>query len=188
MNREQYLLLKLIEELGEVSKNAAKAMQFGGTDKEPGQGLTNFQRLYMELDDVQASVNMLNAEPDSVFDYNPCRVNIENKTTKVEHFYQYSKDLGKVGQDTAELLKLSVTNIMLDVVPGDGSGHEVYAKNVGQVEEALSKGYMEVEDLQGRVETLRAQLARTREVLVVGMGDKSPFVKMALADIDEVLK
>lgn len=83
--------------------------------------------------------------------------------------------------------EFDVRRIMLDIVPGDGDGYEVYAKNIGQVEEALSKGYMEVEDLQGRVETLRAQLVRTREAFVVAVGDKSPFAKMALADIDEVL-
>lgn len=41
--------------------------------------------------------------------------------------------------EVERLRKLSVTNIMLDVVPGeDGMGHEVYAKSVADVENALS--------------------------------------------------
>jgi hypothetical protein len=96
MNREQYLLLKLIEELGEAAKNAAKAMQFGGEDKEPGQGLTNFDRLYLELDDVRASIAMLHMESGSKFNYSPNATNIEHKITKVEHYYGVSQELGKV--------------------------------------------------------------------------------------------
>lgn len=96
MNREQYLLLKLIEELGEAAKNAAKAIQFGGQDKQPGQGLTNFDRLYLELDDVRASIAMLNIEPSSKFIYRPNATNIDHKITKVEHYYAYSQELGKV--------------------------------------------------------------------------------------------
>lgn len=96
MNREQYLLLKLIEELGEAAKNAAKAMQFGGEDKEPGQGLTNFDRLYLELDDVRAAIAMLVLEPSSTFEYWPNAANINNKITKVEHYYGVSQELGKV--------------------------------------------------------------------------------------------
>lgn len=96
MNREQYLLLKLIEELGEAAKNAAKAMQFGGEDKEPGQSLTNFDRLRMELDDVHASVEMLAAESSSPFYYSPSGANIKHKIAKVEYYYSISYELGKV--------------------------------------------------------------------------------------------
>lgn len=96
-------------------------------------------------------------------------------------------DIAGVLPPLMDFAEYDVRRILLDVVPGDGSGHEVYAKNVGQVEEALSKAYLETEDLLGRVETLRAQLARTREAFVVAVGDKSPFARQALADIDEVL-
>ena len=43
---------------------------------------------------------------------------------------------------------LSVTSIMLDIVPGDGNGHEVYAKTVADVEVVLTKLWIENEDLQ----------------------------------------
>jgi alkanesulfonate monooxygenase SsuD/methylene tetrahydromethanopterin reductase-like flavin-dependent oxidoreductase (luciferase family) len=38
-----------------------------------------------------------------------------------------------------ELEALSVTNILLDVTPGDGSGYEVYAKSVKDVVNTLTK-------------------------------------------------
>lgn len=96
MNREQFLLLKLIEELGEAAKNAAKAMQFGGSDKEPGQPYSNFERLSAELNDVSAAIVMLNNEPTSEFTHNPDSRSIEAKRQKVEHYYAVSQQLGKV--------------------------------------------------------------------------------------------
>ena len=47
-----------------------------------------------------------------------------------------------------ELKKMSVANIMLEVVPGDGSGLEVYAKSVAEVEQKLSDMGGELEDWQ----------------------------------------
>jgi len=58
--------------------------------------------------------------------------------------------------ELAELQALSVTNIMLDVVPGDGDGHEVYAKSVADVEDALTKLYDESEELQATIARLTA--------------------------------
>lgn len=54
--------------------------------------------------------------------------------------------------------ELSVTSILLDVVPGDGSGHEVYAKSVDEVVNALSAMGDKIEDLEGELVTLRALL------------------------------
>jgi len=45
-----------------------------------------------------------------------------------------------------ELERLSVTNILLEVVPGDGSGLEVYAKSVADVENKLSDMGSRLED------------------------------------------
>ena len=60
--------------------------------------------------------------------------------------------------ELAELQALSVTNIMLDIVPGDGSGHEVYAKSVADVEAALTKRCDEIEELQATITQLRQRL------------------------------
>jgi len=48
----------------------------------------------------------------------------------------------------SKLEKLSVTNIMIDVVPGDGSGYEVYAKSVGDVEKLLGEMSLELDALK----------------------------------------
>ena len=54
---------------------------------------------------------------------------------------------------------MSVTNIMLDVVPGwDGMGYEVYAKSVDEVVETLSKLGCEAEDAQGDLHTALIKL------------------------------
>jgi len=61
-------------------------------------------------------------------------------------------------QRCEELEARSVTNIMLAVVPGDGSGFEVYAKSVGDVEAALSKQCDKIEELQAKVAELEKEL------------------------------
>ena len=53
----------------------------------------------------------------------------------------------------AELQSLSVTKILLDIVPGDGSGQEVYAKSVADVEAALSKLGHIIEEMQSLATT-----------------------------------
>ena len=59
----------------------------------------------------------------------------------------------------AELEALSVTKVMLDIVPGDGDGYEVYAKSVSDVETKLGELGEENEELQFEREQLRAELA-----------------------------
>lgn len=68
-----------------------------------------------------------------------------------------------------ELERLSVTNILLDVVPGpDGMGHEVYAKSVEQVERRLCDLGDKVEDLTNELAIARAALATQPSVEVFG--------------------
>ena len=43
---------------------------------------------------------------------------------------------------------LSVTRIMLDIVPGDGSGLEVYAKSCADVEKVLTELWIRIEDME----------------------------------------
>lgn len=59
----------------------------------------------------------------------------------------------------AELEALSVTKVMLDIVPGDGDGYEVYAKSVSDVETKLGALGEENEELQFELDQLRAELA-----------------------------
>lgn len=58
----------------------------------------------------------------------------------------------------------SVTNIMLDVVPGsDGMGHEVYAKSVGDVVNKLTELDARLEEAEGDVASLKRTLRQTEE-------------------------
>lgn len=51
-------------------------------------------------------------------------------------------------QRITELEALSVTNIMLNVVPGDGSGFEVFAKSTSDVVDLLTKMSEKIEDFE----------------------------------------
>jgi len=78
-----------------------------------------------------------------------------------EQGFEYKAMYDHADAGEVERLKaLSVTNIMLDVVPGEeGMGEEVYAKSVEEVEEALGAMGLKIEDLMTEPDTLRAQLA-----------------------------
>lgn len=95
MNNEQYLLLKLDEECKEVGIIANKSIQFGLDSDDNGNiPFTNKQRLFAELNDVLASIEMLNEECNLGFV--PDRNAIENKKTKVKKYRNVSKELGNV--------------------------------------------------------------------------------------------
>ena len=68
----------------------------------------------------------------------------------------------------AELEALSVTKVMLDIVPGDGDGYEVYAKSVSDIETKLGALSEENEELQFALEQLRAELAAIKAQDTVG--------------------
>jgi hypothetical protein len=70
-----------------------------------------------------------------------------------------------------ELEALSVTKVMLDIVPGDGDGYEVYAKSVSDVETKLGALGEENEELQFERDQLRAELAAIKAQEPVGFAD-----------------
>jgi hypothetical protein len=92
MNRLQLLLGKLSEEGLEVAQRGLKAQQFGLGEVQPDQPFTNAQRIHHELDDLMASIEMLNDEFD--LGYTPCRERIEAKKLKVTKFAELSRSLG----------------------------------------------------------------------------------------------
>ena len=53
-----------------------------------------------------------------------------------------------------DLEKFDVRRILLDIVPGDGSGHEVYAESREDVEEKLSQMGQQIEDLESQRQDL----------------------------------
>lgn len=66
----------------------------------------------------------------------------------------------------SELEQLSVTNLMIAIVSGDGSGQEVYAKSVEEVEQLLSDLWLRVEDLVDENHNLRSRIKGLDQHLV----------------------
>jgi NTP pyrophosphatase (non-canonical NTP hydrolase) len=58
---EREILTILIEECAEVQQRATKLLRFGRDEIEPGQHLSNRERLSMELGDVSAILTMASA-------------------------------------------------------------------------------------------------------------------------------
>lgn len=59
MTLVDYLLVCLMEECGELSQRAGKAIRFGVEEVQPGQPLTNARRLVDEANDVLAILELL---------------------------------------------------------------------------------------------------------------------------------
>lgn len=55
---ERELLEILIEECAEVQQRATKALRFGPTEVQPGQPLTNVQRMSLEVGDLLEVIDM----------------------------------------------------------------------------------------------------------------------------------
>jgi len=93
MNRQEHLLTIVGEEAIEVAHRASKALRFGLLEIEPGQDLTNAQRLMGEFCDLIAALEMLNDETrmQLVLVDRPA---FEAKKIKVEKFLAYSRELG----------------------------------------------------------------------------------------------
>lgn len=92
MNRREHLLTILAEECAEVAQRASKALRFGLGEVQPGQSLTNAERIVGELTDLFSVVSMLVDEEH----INLCgNVAVERaKRAKVEKFLQLSEQLG----------------------------------------------------------------------------------------------
>lgn len=62
MNRREYLLTCLSEECAEVGQRVSKALRFGMSEIQPGQGLSNDDRICEELRDLLAVATILQWE------------------------------------------------------------------------------------------------------------------------------
>ena len=92
MNHTEYLLTCLAEEAVEVAQRATKALRFGCDEVQPGQGLSNTQRIRQELNDLIAVAEMLEEADVLVL---PLEVDaIDRKKAKVAAFMEYSRSCG----------------------------------------------------------------------------------------------
>lgn len=90
MTRQDHLLFILAEECSELAQRASKAARFGMQEIQPGQPLSNEDRLVLEIEDVLAAIEMLGL---AVF---VKRQGVEVKKDKVEKFLRYSAELGRL--------------------------------------------------------------------------------------------
>lgn len=92
MKRCDHLLWLLAEECVEVAQRVSKAARFGLDEIQPGQFLTNEERIVGELADLQATIDILHDEG-----MLKTRITLEMnraKKAKVEKFLAYSKECG----------------------------------------------------------------------------------------------
>lgn len=97
MNRLEHLLFIVSEECAEIAQRASKCARFGLGDKEPGQDLTNEQRVWGEINDLMGSLEFLMETTGNTTGFS--REAIDAKKAKVEKFLLYSKNLGTLTDD-----------------------------------------------------------------------------------------
>ena len=97
MTLRQFYLLKLAEECNEVAQRCSKQMQFGRDEIEPGQNLTNEERLRNEINDLMAVVDILeNIREVNFMQPENMEEIAEAKREKIAKYLKYSQDLGQV--------------------------------------------------------------------------------------------
>ena len=92
LTREQLLYLKLTEECNEVAHLCSKIIQFGIQDFHPDTGVQNAEALHGELNDLHATIEMLNA--DVGLCYRPDRKAIQDKKCKINKWADISSAMG----------------------------------------------------------------------------------------------
>ncbi len=94
MNHTEHLLSCLAEECTVVGQRVSKALRFGLSEVQPGQPLTNAERIAGELIDLLAVVGML--EDQGVLDVPRDPVAITRKKEKVLKFMAYAEQCGSL--------------------------------------------------------------------------------------------
>jgi len=105
MTKEQYLLLYLIEEMTECVNRASKAIRFTLQEKEPGQDLTNEERLIGEIVDVMAVAQMMFDKANGIMkDVSPEKLEkmLKEKSEKIVNMTQKSGRLGVIIDQTLD--------------------------------------------------------------------------------------
>lgn len=99
LDRTEHLLSCLAEECTEVGQRVSKALRFGLSEVQPGQPLTNAERIVGEIVDLLAVIGML--EECGAID-TPILLRLDNtmmdaldaKKAKVEKFMRYAEEQG----------------------------------------------------------------------------------------------
>lgn len=100
MTRTEHLLTILAEEAAEVAQRVSKALRFGTGEIQPGQPLTNAERIVHEFYDLLAAYEMLHEDamfvPRTFTADRSARGRIDDKKGKVEKFLAFSAGRGLV--------------------------------------------------------------------------------------------
>lgn len=92
MTREEHLLTIAAEECAEVAQRLSKALRFGMDEVQPGQELTNRERIYEEYWHLRAVLGM--CEIDAWGTSSDSTAAEGGKVLKVEQFLEYSRQQG----------------------------------------------------------------------------------------------
>ena len=89
----------LSEECAELSKEVSKALRFGLDDKEPGQDLTNREKIVNEFNDLFSVMNMLKEH--GIFEDKQLLTMkaIEDKKAKVLKYMKYAESVGALAHE-----------------------------------------------------------------------------------------
>lgn len=93
MNKQQYLLVKLMEECAEVQQACSKALIFGLDDQWKNEH-SNSQKLTQEMGDLMGVWNMLLVQEADVEIGGYTMEMLLAKQEKINEFMQYSKERG----------------------------------------------------------------------------------------------
>lgn len=97
MSFADYMLSHLAQECCEVAIRCTKAQHFGLDEVQPGQSLTNRQRIAEELCDLLAIIDELHASEILIpFSRRDHQARISAKLRKAGEFRDYSRQLGRL--------------------------------------------------------------------------------------------
>ncbi len=92
MNNREHILTCLAEECAEVAQRVSKSLRFGHMEVQPGQTLTNSERLSRELDDDLFGVHKMLVDLGELRE--PDHVAIDDKIRKVVKYMDYARGQG----------------------------------------------------------------------------------------------
>jgi hypothetical protein len=103
MTRLEHLLTIAMEECSELAQRLSKAQRFGLEEVQPGQLLTNLERIRYEYSDLVAVLEMI-APPSAAGGkiHPPLGTAIDAKRWKVERFLAYSAECGTVSPEAPQ--------------------------------------------------------------------------------------
>lgn len=105
MTETEHLLDCITEECAEIIQRVSKALRFGLREVQPGQDLTNEQRIVAEFHDLRGVLEMLHARglllatDDGLLANHDQRDAINAKKHKVRKFLDYSRSLGTLTEE-----------------------------------------------------------------------------------------